>query len=332
MPETTSMWAFSASTPGTIGHFDVPAPQAKDLLPDQVLLKVLAGGICGSDLPFFKGRISPHATAIGEGGPPVTRAGGPLHEVMGEVVASSDDTHEVGSLVVGWASYMNAMSEYIIVNGHDVERFGGGIDPSDAIMLQPLACVLYAVEQLHGIEGKAATVLGQGPIGVLFSHVLKSRGVRHVTGVDLIERSDVAEVFGVDHTYWGSSERWAASPAETTPADIVIEAVGHQVSTLTDAVTGLAHAGQIYYFGVPDDLVYPIPMMAMLRKNARLITGYTPFALRREYVTRAAEHVLRYPEIVGPYLTSRFSFRQAQDAFATAVAPSRGRLKVTLEV
>ena len=45
-----------------------------------------------------------------------------------------------------------------------------------AVGLQPLACVLYAVEQLPDLTGRHVAVIGQGSIGLLFSYVAKALG------------------------------------------------------------------------------------------------------------------------------------------------------------
>jgi threonine dehydrogenase-like Zn-dependent dehydrogenase len=292
----------------------------------------MVGGICGSDLPYFKGRVMPFGGASAAGAPADPPAGAPLHEVVGEVVSSKDDDLRTGSLVVGWASSMNAMAEYIVVNGRDVVAFPTEFSPSVAIMLQPLACVIYAADTLQNVAGSHVAIIGQGPIGILFSHVLKSRGAARVTGIDRVDRSDVADTFGVDEVVWGASDQWAAGLSDADRPDIVIEAVGHQVSTLADAVTALADFGQIYYFGIPDDPVYPFPMMRFLRSCGRFISGYTPLSARRDCLVRAGQHTLEHPEIIEPYISRTFKFAEAQEAFTRAITPSRGQLKVTLEL
>ena len=119
---------------------------------------------------------------------------------------------------------------------------------------------------------------------------------------------------------------------EAERPDIIVEAVGHQVSTMADATTALRIGGQIYYFGIPDDPIYPFPMRAFLRKNAKLISGYTLADARRDVLARAEAYVMAYPDIVQPYISRTFKFKDVEKAFNVAVTPSPGRLKVTLEV
>jgi len=327
-----SMWSFTATAPQVITQHEVRAPSKTDLVDGQVLLRVLVGGICGSDLPFFRGKGMPDG--IGRDSretiePPV---GSPLHEVVGEIVASKDQSLPAGAVVVGWASGMNAMAEYVVVDGCDVIDFSASLPPSLAIMLQPLACVIFAVDALRDLPSSRVAVIGQGSIGILFSHVIKTRGAEYVIGVDRVDRSDVADQFGVDEPVWLASDRWAAGLAKGERPQIVVEAVGHQVSTLTDATTAIADGGQIYYFGIPDDPIYPFPMWRFLRSCACLYAGYTPPPARRDCLRRAEQHLLAHPEIAGPYISRTFKFTQSQDAFLAANTPKRGQLKVTLEV
>jgi len=153
------MWAQQLVAPFRFEKVEVAAPKAGVLQPGEVLLRLEATGICGSDLPYFKGGPFP-AAALREGRY-VIPPGAPLHEVAGEVVASRDPNLGRGARVVGWAA----------------------------------------------------------------------------------------------------SGQWAAEAqlSSERPA-LIVEAVGHQVGTLRDAVEALAMGGQVYGFGVPDDETYPFPM------------------------------------------------------------------------
>ena len=79
-----AMWAYAVTTPGRLERIDAPVPEPG---PEQVLVRLRAGGICGSDLPSFLGRRNPFVDNLGA-------PGYPLHEVVGTVVGS-------GARVVG---------------------------------------------------------------------------------------------------------------------------------------------------------------------------------------------------------------------------------------
>ncbi|MCF6507316.1 alcohol dehydrogenase [Blastococcus sp. MG754426] len=322
------MWAHRLSGPFAFERVEVAAPRAEDLAAGQVLLATRAGGICGSDLPFFKGAPFLHAPN------PADRAatpapGFPLHEVVGEVVASRHPDHSPGDLVVGWAAAFDGIAELVVTDGEGLAGYDTALPPTTAVMLQPLACVLYAAEQLGDVRGRSVGVVGQGPIGLLFSHVLKQRGARRVIGVDRVDRSAAAGVFGVDETVTASSSRWAATLPDTDRPSVVVEAVGHQVTTLQDCLTAVAPGGDVLYFGIPDDPVYPLDMITFLRKNLTLRAGVT---LERARVLRdAGAYLAEHPGLRDVYVSDVHPVDDVTAAFSAAIQPRAGQYKVVLE-
>src|ERR1700759_1578059 len=141
------MWAQTLVAPARFELQDVQAPEEGEVGTDEVLLRVLAGGICGSDLPYFKG-----APQLGTAGGPHPyrpyRPGFPLHEVVGEVMVSRHPEGRVGTRVVGVASRTDAMSQYPCARCAGLGEYDPKLPPAPAILLQPLACVLYALEQV----------------------------------------------------------------------------------------------------------------------------------------------------------------------------------------
>lgn len=326
-----SMWSYSLTRPYKFEEVEIEKPQESDLASDEALVRVLVGGICGSDMAPLKGLVTAYGSRLPRNkGLPI---GAPLHEVVGEVVASRDPSLSPGDHIVGWATSSNALSQYIVVNGGDVHRIDPNLPPSTAILLQPLACVINAVDRISDVRGKTVAVIGQGSIGVLFSQVLKDRGAARVVGVDRVDRSSIAETFGVTESVCSSSDAWAATVVNPDDQlDVIVEAAGHQVATLVDATNALADGGEIYYFGMPDDPIYPFPLSTFLRKNATLKSGYTPFNVRRSCLARAEEHFAKYPDLAKPYISHTFNFRDTEEAFGVAAVQSAERLKVTLEI
>ena len=66
----------------------------------------------------------------------------------------------------------DGIAELVATDGDALAGFDTGLPAPTAVMLQPLAGVLYAVEQLGDVSSLTVAVIGQGPIGLLFSHVL----------------------------------------------------------------------------------------------------------------------------------------------------------------
>ena len=205
--------------------------------------------------------------------------------------------------------------------------YAADLKPWEAVAIQPLACVLYAMEQLGPVAGRSVAVLGQGPIGLLFSHLAACGGASRVIGVDQVDRSAVSSVYGVTEAVHAPVDRWAASLGADRP-DVVIEAIGHQTSTLAQAVDAVAFGGQVFYFGVADDLVYPFPMRTFLRKNLTMRSGV---ALERRRVLAAADtHLAAHPALREAYVTDVVPVDDVQTAFDRASAPRPGQAKVVV--
>ena len=194
--------------------------------------------------------------------------------------------------------------------------------------LQPLACVLYALEQLPKLKGLHVAVIGQGSIGLLFSYAAKASGARRVTGVDPIDRDAVAKEFGVDTVVRATSDRWVSHLDPHDKPDIVVEAVGHQVATLGHAIEAAAFGGTVFYFGVADDDSYPISMRTMLRNNLTLKSGVT--LDRRRMLSAANEFAREHPELLPAYVTHTFGVDEVQAAFELACRPTPERIKIAI--
>jgi len=324
------MLAWSLEAPGRFEQLEIAEPRPSDLADGEVLLRVLVGGICGSDLPYVAGRM--HSQMADEAPGAARIPGYPMHEVVAEVVASRDQELGVGEHVVGWATRSNALSHHVVNAGRDVLAYDDTLEPLEAITLQPLACVLDAMNDIGDVNGAAVAVLGQGSIGLLFSHVAKSRGARVVTGVDRVDRSDCIETFKLDRFVHSSSDRWAAHVRNDEAPDVVIEAIGHQVGTLTHAITAAAVNARIYYFGIPDDDVYPLPMKVVLRKRLTLRAGWVLPQTRRSALEDANKYLLAAPELAKAFVTNVYAFDDAPRAFADAAAPRAGQAKIAIQV
>jgi threonine dehydrogenase-like Zn-dependent dehydrogenase len=285
------VWSYRLIAPYLFERTTIADKTPECLADGQVLLQFLAAGVCGSDLPAFRGAKGRLPGDDGRSGP--EKEGFPIHEVAGEVIASRHPAHRPGDVVVGWASGFDGMMQRVVSDGDGLAPYDPALTPAQAIGLQPLACVLYACEQLGDLSGRHIAIIGQGSIGLLFSYVAKAAGARRVTGVDPLDRRDLARAFGVDDPVRASSDRWAGQLEPGERADVVIEAVGHQVATLTHAIDAAAPGGTVFYFGVADDEMYPISMRAMLRKNLTLKSGVTQD--RRRMLELASKFTAEHP-------------------------------------
>ena len=312
------MWAYRLEGPLQFARHEIDPPTQESLPDGHVILRFLAGGVCGSDIVRCRDGVATGGTQ------PFGRS---LHEIVGEVVATKSDLH-VGARVVGWVGDTSGLREFIPTDGYQLLPVDPLLDDVHAAPLQPLACVLWAMARLGDVAGKRAAVIGLGPIGLLFAHALRSGGAASVVGVDAVDRSDVAGNFGLDEVVHRTSRSWAQSqPGEF---DLVVEAVGHQVGTLDDAIAVAAPDATILYFGNPDDEYYPVRFGAIMDRNLTVRGGRTPPADRRDALRRAMAYIADHPALLANYVTDVLPVAEAQTAYARASRPTSGQLKIVM--
>jgi threonine dehydrogenase-like Zn-dependent dehydrogenase len=203
---------------------DIPEPTPGG---GQVLARVLACGICGSDLHLLvHGEESRRLSAeLADGAPP--NPGAPImfephldtvmgHEYCcevldvgpgvsnlktGDIIVSFPVTFdEQGIHGVGFSNkYPGGYAERIVANEMMSIKVPNGLSPELAAMTEPLAVGVHAVEKSRIAQGDAALILGLGPVGLACIAVLKMRGIGPIIGADFSpRRRALAEHLGAD--------------------------------------------------------------------------------------------------------------------------------------
>ena len=201
------------TNPGEIIFREVPVPEIKD---DQVLVKIMNIGICGSDIHVYHGK-HPFTKY------PVTQG----HEVSGEIVKVGKDAsglregqkvtiepqvycghcypcrHGKYNLceelkVMGFQTTGTA-SEYFAVDASKVTPIPEEMSYEEGAMIEPLAVAVHAVKQMGDVKGMNIAVLGAGPIGNLVAQAAKGMGAAKVMITDVSDlRLDKAKECGID--------------------------------------------------------------------------------------------------------------------------------------
>ena len=203
---------------------DIPEPVIGG---GQVLAKVLACGICGSDLHMLvHGEESRRLSAeMAEGQAP--NPGSPImfephrdtvmgHEFccevldvgpgvnnlkQGDIVVSFPVTFdEQGVHGIGFSNkYPGGYSERIVINEMMSIKVPNGLSAELAAMTEPLAVGVHAVEKSRIAQGDAAVIIGLGPVGLACIAELKMRGIGPIIGADFSpRRRALAELLGAD--------------------------------------------------------------------------------------------------------------------------------------
>lgn len=314
------MWQLQQPGPAVFERHDVPAPAETDLRDGDVLLRFLAGSVCGSDIPKFLGQVDPENPATGE-------PGAPLHEFVGRVEASRSDRFARGDRVVGNVAGACGLAEYVVNPAAYLHPLDDRLGDVQATVVQPLATVLNALSRSSDVTGATVAVLGLGPLGLLLTQVLKSRGATHVIGVDRVDRTDVAAAFGIDEVVNSDVGRWADGLGDAPRPRLVVDAIGHSHENVAGAVDALEDGGELLVFGLPDEF-YVFPMRAFYRKALRMWSGATRDWTR--FLGQAHEHALRHEVLTTRYVTHTVPVLDAERAYRMHATPAVGRLKVAL--
>jgi threonine dehydrogenase-like Zn-dependent dehydrogenase len=297
---------------------DISAPSG-DLTPGQVIVRLSAAAICGSDIAHYGSAV--HARS--------RRAGFPVHECVGRVVASSDPDVATGDRVLAMPTSNCGLMEMYTARSSSTHRIRcTSLTDADATLIQPLATVLHAVAMLGDVSGARVAIIGLGPIGLLCAHLLRSRGADTVIGIDPVDRSEFGTAFGLGTQLCDVSAAWAASGLGDAPADICVEAVGHQQRTLADAVVIARPGGTILALGIPDEPDYTWPYERFFRKNLTLRTSVTP--PWHQLFGPAEDYLVAHLPTLSRLITHRFDIADVDVAYRTYERSAKGRAKVVV--
>ena len=314
---------------------EVPLPEPG---PGEVLLKVQACGVCGTDLK-----------KISHGDPPPPRIFG--HEVAGRVAAvgagvqgwrlndralffhhipcrSCDLCHrkayaqcaqylKVGTTAGfepaggGFAEYVKVM-DWIVRDG--LVRIPDSVTDEEATFVEPVNTCLKGVRKAGIRPGDPVLILGAGPVGLTLLQLAQLEGADLYVTDPIQERIETAKKLG--------AREWTRQPASMQIA-LVATAAPQAIQTALDAVRP---AGRVVLFAqtrVGELAQVDVGQIGKLEKD--LIGSYSASVdLQQE----AADLVFSRKIRVEPLITHRFPLAQINEAFAVASNPSARSLKV----
>ncbi len=282
-----------------VEEIDVPKPG-----PMQVLAKVLACGICGSDLHAAKYMEDMVAASKMSGAVSWDNADEDAgmvmgHEFIAEVVEAGpgaeswakgtrvtsvpvliEPSSPSGFVAVGYSNrFPGAYGQYVLMSAPMLLKVPDGLNDVTAATTEPCAVGLHAVREAGLQPGEHAVVMGAGPIGLMTLIWLKQEGVRHVTVSDYApSRRELAARLGADLVVDPGAQNLAEAvvAAGGTAAPVVFECVGVE-GTLRQAMELVDRGGRVVVVGVcmKEDRIYP---MVGINKQLTLkfVLGYTP--------------------------------------------------------
>ena len=270
---------------------DTPIPVPE--LPTDVLVRVRAVGICGSDLHGYLGHS-------GRRIPPLVMG----HEATGEVVdvgpgvlslrpGARVATNTVAACgrcrpcLAGDRSLcehrrilgMNApgaYAEYVVWPEESLPALPDGLSYDAGALAEPLAVALHAVNSAAIKAGDVVFIAGCGPIGVLVHLLVRIAGAGRIIVSDLHpERLETARAFGADVVIDAGREDPVAVAREHTGGsgvDVAIEAVGAG-ATARQTIDAVRNSGTVVWLGNSQDRI-EIGMQSVVTRNLTIRGSY----------------------------------------------------------
>ena len=324
---------------------EMPAPEIGS---GEILLKVQASGLCGSDVMEWY-RIQRAPMVLG-------------HEVSGEVlqVGAGVDRYKEGDRVVvthhvpcnayhwclsGRHTVCDTLhntnfdpggfSEYLRIPQINVDR---GVFPipdhvpyEEASITEPLACVYRGQKRANLQPGLNVLVLGSGLAGLLHINLARALGAGRIIATDMVDyRLDAARRLGAD-TAFSATEDVPARLREANDgrlADLVIVCTG-ALSALNQALQSVERGGTVLFFAPTEPGVsLPVPINDVFFRNDVTLT--TTYAGAPSDLATALDMIGSGRVQVGQMISHRFGLAEAGLGFKLT-AEARDSLKVIIQ-
>ena len=313
----------------------------------ELLVKVFASGICGSDVMEWY-RIKKAPRVLG-------------HEIAGEIIEvgegidrykKSDRVFVSHHVPCNTCSYClnghhtacdtlrrtnydpGGFSEYIRIPSINIES-GVYVLPDtmsyeDGTFIEPLACV-FRGQSLAGVKsGQTVMVIGSGISGLIHISLAKAFGAGRIIASDITEhRLNAALKFGADAVINADDnvpER-LMELNEGRLADVVIVSAG-AIAASTQALKCVDRGGTVLFFAVPEpDIILPVPINDLWRNAITLMTSYgaSPFDLESSLNLLSSSKVR-----LNDMITHRLPLDEGQRGFQL-VAEASDSIKVIFE-
>ncbi len=319
---------------GDLRLTDMPIPTPG---PSEVLVQVLAAGICGTDRHIYLGEFPSR--------PPVTLG----HEFCGRITAIGPavSSHNPGDLVTcdpnivcGCCPYCltgrinlcdqlqaigihrdGGFAGYVAVPAHRALILPGTLDPRHGAFCEPLACCLHGLDIADVRPGQRVIVLGGGVIGQLCVQLARAAGAEVMLITRQATKRDLAISLGAAHAAALPDQARMIWPAG---ADVVLECAGVQ-DTMTVAPYLTRKGGRVVILGVlPQGQTTRIDPFDLLVREIDL-----RFAFINPFTQSRAAHLIATGRVqVEPLISRDISLADSIGAIRAAALP--GEVKVLI--
>ena len=307
--------------------------------PGDILVKMRACGICGSDVEKVFGKYGQPSMRLGH------EPAGIIAEVGSEisnfsvgdrvfthhhVACYSDDCHECnhGNETMCQKYYESNLEpcgladEYIVpewnVKHGGVLKIPDSMSFEEAAMIEPLACCIRAWNKFTHKNNDSVAILGIGPTGIMHALLAKLYGIGKIFCLDLNEfRLDFAKKFETITINSGNTNALEQIKSETANqgVDVVIVATS-SLNALKDAVSFVRKGGTIVMFGVPSKGAnIELDMSEVYSRGLTIVNSYAA----SDFDTKDAIEKISNKQInVSQLITHKYNLEECQQAFVHA--------------
>ncbi len=331
--------------PGIIEFCEVDMPKIKD---DEVLVKIMRIGICGSDLHVYHGE-HPFTSY------PVTQG----HEVSGLIVelggrvkgltlgqrVTIEPQVTCGTCylcrggrynlcenlkVMGFQTTGTA-SEYFAVHVSKITPLPDNMSFDEGAMIEPLAVAVHAAQRYEDLEDSAVVVLGAGPIGILTAQACKALGADKVMITDISnKRLEIAKNCGDFITVNTKTTELSTAIDKhfgVDKADVIFDCAGNDI-TINEAINCARKGSTIVLIAVFAKMANV--NLAVLN-DKQLVLDTSMMYKHGDYLT-AIELVQNKEVNLRPLMSKHFPFREFLDAYKYIEENKEDTMKVFIDV
>jgi L-iditol 2-dehydrogenase len=334
-----------------IGRFDVrQEPDPKIIHDTDVLVRIKAVGVCGSDIHYFTtGRIGSQVIEypfiVGhEAGGIVEQVGKRVTRVRPGQRIAIDPAVSCGQCdqckagrentcrtlrFMGAPKQMDgALREYVVIHENCCYPIGDALTFDQAAISEPLAITVYSVERSHLPPNGTAAILGCGPIGASLFHVLRTKNVGDVYVTDKVEER-LAYAKTLKPRWTGNPDRVdvvkEVSRLEPLLMDVVYECSGDPAA-IRQGVDLLKPGGSLVIVGITETDEVSFPIHELRRKEITILN------IRRQvHCTQKALDLLSHHKIsLDAMVTHRFPMEETGTAFELVANKGEGVMKAMI--
>lgn len=307
---------------------EVPTPQS-----GEVLIKVKATSICGTDLHIWKWDAwasqaikTPLVFGHEFCGEVVALGAGIQHARVGDfasveshipclqcAMCRSDQMHICERMKIFGVDRPGSFAQFVTVPEVCLWKHSRPIAPELASIMEPLGNAVHAVSEAN-VKGRSVMILGCGPIGVFGIMVAKAMGATRVFASDIdSNRMQMAREAGADEIYDGKDDLLK----KLGNLDVCIDMAGSQ-QTLVAGLKILRHGGTFIAFGLYGNSV-TLDMSKEVILTGRRIIGIVGRHMFRTWETMQSllNEDKIHPERV---ITHRFNLSEYERAFTTLLS------------